>query len=71
MRAGAWGLGVGGWLAGATGLTSLNGFTRLAELRAGGVAELDVRGKEGLPVGLAAAGLLAPSGATLTCVDLR
>ena len=67
---GGW-VSLGVWLAGATRLTSLNGFDRLAELRAGGVVDLDASGKEGLPMGLAAAGLLGPSAATLTSVNFR
>ena len=56
---------------GATRLASLNGFEGLQELRAGGATELKLGGREGMPVGLAAAGLLRRSAATLTSVDFR
>ena len=62
---------LGGWLAGATRLASLNGFEGLQELRAGGATELKLDWREGMPVGLAAAGLLGRSAATLTSVDFR
>ena len=70
MGDGGWML-LGGWLAGATRLASLNGFEGLQELRAGGATELKLGGREGMPVGLAAAGLLGRSAATLTSVDFR
>ena len=62
---------LGGWLAGATRLASLDGFEGLQELRAGGATEAKLGGKEGMPVGLAAAGLLERSAATLASVDFR
>ena len=62
---------LGAWLAGATRLKSLNGFEGLQELRAGWSTELKLGGREGMPVGLAAAGLLGRSAATLTSVDFR
>ena len=62
---------LGGWLAGATRLASLNGFEGLQELRAGGATELKLSRSGGMPVGLAAAGLLGRSAATLTSVDFR
>ena len=61
---------MGSWLAGATQLTSLNGFG-LAQLRGGSTKELRMPGKEGLPVALAVAGLLQPSATTLTSIDFR
>ena len=70
MGDGGWML-LGGWLAGATRLASLNGFEGLQELRAGGATELKLDWREGMPVGLAAAGLLGRSAATLTSVDFR
>ena len=70
MGDGGWML-LGGWLAGATLLASLNGFEGLQELRAGWSTELKLAWMEGMPVGLAAAGLLGRSAATLTSVDFR
>ncbi len=40
-------------------------------MRAGGLTELDIKGKEGLPLAVVAAGLLERSAATLTRLDLR
>ena len=62
---------LGGCLAGATRLASLNGFEGLQDLRAGGATELKLSRSGGMPVGLAAAGLLGRSAATLTSVDFR
>jgi hypothetical protein len=41
------------------------------QVRRGGLTELDMSGKEGLPVAVAAAGLLERSAATLTRLDVR
>ena len=70
MLDGGW-MPLGGWLAGATRLASLNGFEGLQELWDGSATELKLGGREGMPVGLAAAGLLGRSAATLTSVDFR
>jgi hypothetical protein len=42
-----------------------------AQMRGGGLTELDMSGKEGLPVAVVVAGLLERSAATLTSLDLR
>jgi hypothetical protein len=41
------------------------------QVRSGGLTELDMSGKEGLVVAVAAAGLLERSAATLTSMDVR
>ena len=41
------------------------------QVRGGGLTELDMSGKEGLAVAVAAAGLLERSAATLTRLDVR
>ena len=61
---------LGRWLGGATLLGSLNGFD-VAQLRRGGMTALEMANMEGLPAAVALAGLLQPSAATLTSVDLR
>jgi hypothetical protein len=45
--------------------------SRGAQVREGGLIELDMSGKEGLAVALVAAGLLERSAATLTRLDVR
>ena len=62
---------LGAWLAGAIRIKALNGFDCLRPLREGGVAELDMYRKEGLPVALAVSGLLRRSAATLASVNFR
>ena len=69
LGAGGW-CAVGAWLAGATLLSSLNGFD-LAPLRAGGLTQLRMVGMEGLPIAVAVAGLLELSAVTLKSVNFR
>ncbi len=67
-------LGVAGWDAAMAGLsqlsslTSLNGYDGFAQLRHGGLTELDLEGRE---LGVAVRGLLGRSRDSLTSLNLR
>jgi hypothetical protein len=67
-------LGVAGWAAVAdvleciTSLTFLNGFDQYSAIRAGGLAEFDLRGTD---LGLWAVRFLERSASTLTTLDVR